>query len=935
MNIVEIPNAKQTSTKSERIGGLFTYMDKPGDDGNEKCLHYEAVNFLATTRAGQILECIALAEESTRSKDPIDHWVLSFKETEKPTVQQAREAVRMFIRHCGLADHQYTWAVHDDTDNRHIHVALNRVHPETHRVIKINKGFTHEAAQQAAALIEKKQGWETEPGARYTIDDTGKPVRRDASESKPVPSTTAQRMEVQKGEKSDQRIGIEDAGPVMHAASTWKELHASLAAIDMRLERKGSGAIIYVGDALIGVKASTIDKKLSFAKLQEKLGPYEPIKEIHGTDYYHHSEEPDAPRVGGPAANRVRKMSECGMAKLSYQTSNDTHLLSVAAPASGRRLDELRRLSRRAAVAAGASSGVTSEPLVPGRFDWERYQSIRDDRLAAKADEVIPMRKRHELERAQLRRAHAVVRSSRLSGDWSGKGVLRNAIESHTAGEYTAQKSDLYERQRIERRELSGRFPSLPIYKEWAAGREIVNEIFSADTPLPTTTPRDLVAVQTGPAIHYHAINQDGNRTGPALFVDWGSRVAVISLSDVAVHQALTLAAEKWPCGFFVRGSQEFRRKGMLFGTTHALIIKDSSVSAPDELIESVSMKTNPQITADFELYSDDDEVAPAQRKRRARARELVTEHIGDATHYYAASSTGKRSGPILFSEHKNKVLVHDSSEDSLLEALRLSHEKWPGGFKVKGDAKFRAQCAKLAAEHGFNVLNPELADTIAAQREAIVRQARVRERSAQPQHLFSGVEAIYKKFDMPPAPAAAPAAAPATEPPADWLAATEASYAADENISAPAAPPVPAVSLTLKRDEVIDLFGNAKSLAVSPGFQPGARALLTETIGGEELYIERNPLTGRRIGPVLFGATEQRVRLVNTTDATLAEALQLAAAMWPAGYQIKAPEAFKQRCAELAAKEGFPGPVAAPRKAAPVYAEDHESDDEGHGRMR
>jgi hypothetical protein len=36
---------------------------------------------------------IALAEEATRSKDPVDHWLLSWKEGEQPTHAQCREAV--------------------------------------------------------------------------------------------------------------------------------------------------------------------------------------------------------------------------------------------------------------------------------------------------------------------------------------------------------------------------------------------------------------------------------------------------------------------------------------------------------------------------------------------------------------------------------------------------------------------------------------------------------------------------------------------------------------------------------------------------------------------------------------------------------------------------------------------------------------------------
>ena len=147
--------------------------------------------------------------------------------------------------------------------------------------------------------------------------------------------------------------------------------------------------------------------------------------------------------------------------------------------------------------------------------------------------------------------------------------------------------------------------------------------------------------------------------------------------------------------------------------------------------------------------------------------------------------------------------------------------------------------------------------------------------------------------------------------------------------------PTPPASPLTLKRGEAVEFFSDRSACPIAPGFQPGQRALITELIGGETLYIERNPVTGRRTGPVLFGATGKRVHVVDTTDATLAEALKAAAVMWPEGYQILAPDAFKDRCAEIAAREGVTGQSAPPRKAAPVYAEERDEDGEGLGRMR
>ena len=149
------PNPKKSSGKSARVGSLTAYITNPElSNGKEKCIHYEAENFITSDLQSQTLEMIALSHEAVRSKDPIDHYVLSWQEGEQPSIQQAREAVQTAMKHLGLEGHQVIWGMHSDTDNVHIHIEVNRVHPETFKVVEVNKGFQNNAIQQAAAIIE-------------------------------------------------------------------------------------------------------------------------------------------------------------------------------------------------------------------------------------------------------------------------------------------------------------------------------------------------------------------------------------------------------------------------------------------------------------------------------------------------------------------------------------------------------------------------------------------------------------------------------------------------------------------------------------------------------------------------------------------------------------------------------------------------------------
>lgn len=282
---------KKSASASARTRNLANYITTPElANGQEKCVWSGSKGFLSNTHEGRIAEMISLAGESKHSKDPLDHWMISLHDDEKFSREQAEEAVDIFLQHTGLEGHQVIWGVHDDTKNRHIHISVNRVNPETLLVAKINKGFNKEAGQQVIALIEHAQGWKSEKGARYTIID-GVPVmtaeasktkfeRMAGGSKKPMkPRQRMQDMELQTGTKSAQRIGIEDAAPIITAARNWRELHDGLSAIGMRYERKGSGAVIFVGDRPI--KASDVSRSASLSSLQKRLGQFTaPITEV-------------------------------------------------------------------------------------------------------------------------------------------------------------------------------------------------------------------------------------------------------------------------------------------------------------------------------------------------------------------------------------------------------------------------------------------------------------------------------------------------------------------------------------------------------------------------------------------------------------------------------------------------------------------------------
>jgi hypothetical protein len=103
------------------------------------------------------------------------------------------------------------------------------------------------------------------------------------------------------------------------------------------------------------------------------------------------------------------------------------------------------------------------------------------------------------------------------------------------------------------------------------------------------------------------------------------------------------------------------------------------------------------------------------------------------------------------FTDRGKTVDIHDTRQrESVLAALQLGAQKW-GAMSVTGNEHFLRTCVELVAERGFKIVNPDLQEAIAAERE---RQQRAKDLHPAPcdghQHRESnGLAGIYRRhFD-------------------------------------------------------------------------------------------------------------------------------------------------------------------------------------------
>ena len=239
--IAKIPPTRRDRKSSFRY--LTDYVR--GVTGHAKgAVLYVGSQYLDSPESAAI-EMEALAIENTRCKAPAFHFILSWREMEKPTTEQVDEAVKIALTELNLQDCQALWALQSDTDNLHVHVAVNRISPETYRAIHPAGGWTKKALEKAARKIEAKQGWEIEQSGRYEVASNGdiKEKQIDAQKT-PELSQKARDIEAHTGQESFERIAKEETASILKTAVSWDDLHRRLAERGFALEKRGKGAVL-------------------------------------------------------------------------------------------------------------------------------------------------------------------------------------------------------------------------------------------------------------------------------------------------------------------------------------------------------------------------------------------------------------------------------------------------------------------------------------------------------------------------------------------------------------------------------------------------------------------------------------------------------------------------------------------------------------------
>jgi hypothetical protein len=207
------------------------------------------------------LEVLNTQAMNTRSlADKTYHLIISFRDGEELDSSSLASIEERVCDALGFSEHQRVSVVHHDTDNLHLHIAVNKIHPTRYTI--------HEPFHAYRTLARVCDTLEDEYGLRK---DNHMP-RKIGAENR------ATDMEHHAGIES--LLGWIHRGckAQMQQAQSWEQLHAVMTTNGLHLHPRANGLVI-TGDDGTTIKASSVSRDFSKPKLEQRFGPFQPAPE--------------------------------------------------------------------------------------------------------------------------------------------------------------------------------------------------------------------------------------------------------------------------------------------------------------------------------------------------------------------------------------------------------------------------------------------------------------------------------------------------------------------------------------------------------------------------------------------------------------------------------------------------------------------------------
>jgi len=591
-------------------------------------------------------EMQAVAALNPRIKDPVYHFLVSLKKGERLPNEAMFDIARHTMKALGFEGHQYVAAIHADTDNLHVHVAVNRVHPETYKAVYPDRD--HYKGARAMREIELRYGLGHDRGAFAVFERDGEMVidwaSKDTRNTKEKAPTKARDMEVRGRESLFSYARGEPRRAVVEAlrspSLSWGELHQIMGRYGLELRPKGQGFAVYDrrNPEQTPIKASDMHERLSKARLEKQLGPYQAAQEIQQPEQFYNPERKPrrdplsrAERAELRAQQRreLRELYEQATKPLADEIANQVQQLKATYALKSKAITEQAQAQRKA-----IQSGDYTAPMKKAMLSV----------LAAKT-----VKRRAELREA-MKRERAAIGKVQSYREW----VADQAEAGHPAA-ISALRGYVY----ADKRKL----------RQWQQAEQKREGLPGLKAPGDADYEPQAFEFKTLKALTYQVNRQTGEVSyqvaGRAAFTDHGRRITFQAANDDAVILAgLKLAQQKYGQRLDVTGSDAFKRQVAAVAAKHGLRVTFTD-PAIEQLRQQLAAPTKPAERA----------AAPKTAEQSLQeAEQLARQLIGQGVRLYAVGEGATARGEIVAETAHHYVQRVSATVAAIHEKTRFAH---------------------------------------------------------------------------------------------------------------------------------------------------------------------------------------------------------------------------------------------------------------------
>ncbi|HMY91383.1 MAG TPA: relaxase/mobilization nuclease domain-containing protein [Nitrosomonas sp.] len=245
------------SVRKSNFAALIQYLTDP-QDKSERVSQIKISNCYTDDLTASLLEIQNTQEMNKRAKsDKTCHLILSFPEGERLSLESLNAIEERFCDVLGFDGHQRISVVHDDTNNLHVHIAINKIHPKNLTIH--NPYYDYKKIAKLCEQIEQE----------YGLTQVNHETVKDQA------SRVAQEIETRTGVESLLGWIKREALTEIKGADNWQDLHQVLARHGLAIKERGNGFVLVANNGM-AVKASSVDRSLSKGNLTQRLGAFVP-----------------------------------------------------------------------------------------------------------------------------------------------------------------------------------------------------------------------------------------------------------------------------------------------------------------------------------------------------------------------------------------------------------------------------------------------------------------------------------------------------------------------------------------------------------------------------------------------------------------------------------------------------------------------------------